>query len=440
MKNINSSADKKLILKLLAEKSSDKKGNLTEVVNETLQKRKAILAMAKKHPTPFYLFDQNALDKRIREFSETFNRYIPSLDIFYAMKSNSHHYLVKTMVKHGLGIDVSSGRELSLALENKAKKIIFSGPGKTEAELNLAIDNSQKVTINMDSFGELKRLGNLLKRRNKKIKAGIRIYTKYHGSWNKFGINIESLADYFREAKKYKNIDLCGIQCHMSWSKDESSYKKMLLEIANFLKKDFTAKEREAVKFIDFGGGYENNMLDGYYPWLIPKNEILKIAGDYFDKKINFSDKYYLTESASLEKYAKAIGSTIKNELKVLVDCDYYCEPGRILSAKSMILVFRIVDVKSKDLVILDGGINMVGSDDFDYFYIPAVNLSNSSKKEIKCRLFGPLCTPYDFWTHYCYAKKMEEGDIVVFPNQGAYSYSLAQNFIKPIPDVHILK
>jgi diaminopimelate decarboxylase len=434
------SAYKKLVLRLLSENSNDKKGNLAKIIKQTLLKRNAILKMVKNHETPFYLFDQQALDARIREFSEVFNRNIPNLQIFYAVKSNSHQYLIKTMVKHGLGLDVSSGRELGLALDNKAKKIIYSGPGKTEQELNLAIDNNQKVTVNMDSFGELKRLGNLLKRKNKKIRAGVRIYTKYHGSWNKFGIAIESLADFFRQAKRYKNIELCGIQCHMSWSKDDAPYQKMLLEIAKFLKKDFNAKNRQEIDFIDFGGGYENNMLDGYYPWLVPKNEIIKIAGDYFNKKIDFSDKYYLSESVPLEKYAKTIGSTIKENLKPIIDCDYYCEPGRIISAKSMLLVFKIVDVKSKDLVILDGGINMVGSDDYDYFYIPALNLTHPAKSEIKCRLYGPLCTPHDFWSHYCYAKKLKEGDVIVMPNMGAYSYSLAQNFIKPIPETHILK
>ncbi len=440
MSNRISSIDKRIVLKLLREKISGKIGRVDMVVNQTLQKRKYILSLAKKYPTPFYLFDQKALDERVQEFSKTFCHHIPNLDIFYAVKSNNHPYLLKTMVRHGLGLDVSSGRELGLALESKAKKIIFSGPGKTESELNLAIRNNQKIIINIDSFGELRRLGNLLDKKNKKIRAGVRIYTKYHGNWNKFGISLDDLAVFFRQAKKYKNISLDGIQCHMSWSKDDQPYRKMLLAIASFIKNNFSAKDRQALKFIDFGGGFENNRLDGYYPWLVAKNEVIKIAGDYFGKPKNFAEKYYLTESVPLEKYAETISLTIKEALKPLVDCQYYCEPGRILSAKSMFLVFRVVDVKEKDIVILDGGINMVGSDDYDYFYIPAINLSQPAKREIKCRLYGPLCTPYDFWTHYCYAKKNKEGDVIVFPNMGAYSYSLAQNFIKPIPKTRVLK
>jgi diaminopimelate decarboxylase len=83
--------------------------------------------------------------------------------------------------------------------------------------------------------------------------------------------------------------------------------------------------------------------------------------------------------------------------------------------------------------------VNMVGWQRYEYEYFPLVNISHPSPNEINCNVWGNLCTTWDIWGYYCYASKFKEGDLIVVPNQGTLTYSLAQNFINKIPNVYKL-
>ena len=435
----NFSQSKRLVAKVLDQDQRVIRGNLRPVVTASLQHRQRILALTKKCQTPFYLFDHAAAERSIKAFKSVFTSAIPGLEIFYAVKSNPHQYLLQLAVKHRLGLDVSSGRELQLAVKSGAKKIVFSGPAKTTAELAMAIKYRRQLVIHLDSFTELRRLAALLQQRNQTVRAGIRVYTKYHDTWNKFGIPLPELARFFALAKRYPRVELQGLQCHMSWVKGPATYQKMLQAIATAVG-SLSAADRRRIKFVDFGGGFEPYRLEGYCPWTLPQGEIIKPAAEALGRPVPFTDKYYLSESVPLEAYARGIAPAIKKYLRPLVECVYYCEPGRAISSQSMHLILQVMDVKNPKLVILDGGTNMVGYEVFEFFYYPVINLTHPAKREISCHLYGSLCTPYDLFGFYWYASKMQAGDIIMIPNQGAYTYTLAQNFIKPIPPVHILK
>ncbi|NUM25503.1 MAG: alanine racemase [Candidatus Buchananbacteria bacterium] len=434
----NHAVSKKVVSKYLDQHLKLKRGSLAPVVKTSLKKRQAILKLAKKHETPFYLFDRQSVRADIKKFKSVFTKQIPRLEIFYAVKSNPHPFLLKEVVRQALGLDVSSGRELELAIKYGAKKIIFTGPAKTDRELNLAIKYRKKLIINLDSFTELRRLGVRLRQEKTTIRAGVRIATKYHNTWNKFGIPLTDLKRFLNEAKKYPEIQLQGIQCHMSWNKGVEPYQNLIKEIAKYLKL-LSEEDRSQIKFIDFGGGFETYQLEGYFPWTTSQGEVIKAAAEHFGRQADFKDKYYLTETVPLAGYAQAIAKSIKLHLDPIIKPKYYCEPGRAISTKSMHLILKVMDVKRSDLVILDGGVNMVGYELFEYFYYPVVNLTRPDTKELSCHLYGSLCTPYDLFGYYCYAKAIKEGDIIMIPNQGAYTYTLAQNFIKPIPETYVL-
>ena len=193
---------------------------------------------------------------------------------------------------------------------------------------------------------------------------------------------------------------------------------------------------RKSIEFIDFGGGFFPTRTEGYYPWTTHYPWNIP-AGT---KKTSFADPYYITETLELSEYAEAIAEAIKAYIEPIVKCIYYAEPGRIICNNAMHIVVQVQDNKAPGNVITDGGVNIVGWEYGEHFYFPLVNLTHPSLKEIKCTLYCPLCTPHDIWGYYCYASKMKEGDVVVVPNQGAYRYSLAQNFIKPIPEVRVLE
>jgi diaminopimelate decarboxylase len=109
-------------------------------------------------------------------------------------------------------------------------------------------------------------------------------------------------------------------------------------------------------------------------------------------------------------------------------------EPGRWISTPAMHILLKVVDKKDRDVVITDGGINLLGWERPLSEFIPVINLTRPSLKERPLRIFGPLCTPLDIWGTSIFGAF--PGDILLVPNQGAYTYSLRQSFIKPIARV----
>ena len=138
------------------------KAILESYLDRHLGKRGVFMESASRFGTPQYLFDEVSLSVRISAFKEIFSRYFERYRLFYAMKSNPFEGLCRQAVNNGMGLDVSSGFELARALKTGCSEIIFSGPGKTQEELRLAVKNRNKVTLLMDSFGEFQRISELL--------------------------------------------------------------------------------------------------------------------------------------------------------------------------------------------------------------------------------------------------------------------------------------
>ena len=101
-----------------------------------------------------------------------------------------------------------------------------------------------------------------------------------------------------------------------------------------------------------------------------------------------------------------------------------------------MHILLQVIDRKADDLVITDGGINMVGWERYEADYCPIINLSRPSLDEKECLVAGSLCTPHDIWGYSYFGEEIQSGDILLIPDQGAYTYSLRQQFIKPLPAV----
>lgn len=413
-------------------------GDFRPVVKKALAKRAKILRLAKNKTTPFYAFDRQALASSAQNFQQIFSQAIPNVQTFYAVKANYYPGVLAQVVKSGLNLDVSSGRELNLALKTKAKKIIFSGPGKSEADLKLATKYPDKIIIQLDSLNELKLLAKVLGK-NKTMRAGIRVYTSEHGSWSKFGIPLNQLKNFIRTAQKYPQIKLQGIQSHMSLVGEAKVYEHMIREIGEYLQNNFRPQELAQIKFIDLGGGFIPYHYDGFYPWDTDLGRVFTLANESVGANTEFKHKYYFSAAEALTVYAHSIARASKKYFKFLPNIEYYFEPGRIIVSDAMHLVLRIADYKAHNILILDGGINMVGWDQFLDDYYPIINFSQPALSEIKTKIYGSLCLPQDFFGHYCFAKRLKVGDILVIPFQGAYTFTWAQEFIKNIPPVYQL-
>lgn len=395
--------------------------HINDIVTGVIGKKEELLKILKDKETPLYLFDEKTTDIACKEFKTLFEQEIKRFHPYYAMKSNPHPYILESVLKHGYGIDVSSGRELSIALEAGATDMIFTGPGKTQKELDMAIKHNEKVIINIDSFGELRRLAELCEKKGIRIRAGVRISMKVYGNWNKFGVPLDDLKQFVEQAQRYPFINLQGIQMHMSWNETVEPYQKAFDELVAYLKHNFTKNELSWITYIDFGGGFLPQGLNGDYDLSISTPQKMQ---------------YTVDKGLSIKEYAQGISKVINNTMNELVDCVYYAEPGRIIATPSMLVALRVIDVKKQGVAIIDGGNNMIGWERYESEYHPVINVTHPSEKEIPCLLYGSLCTPHDIWGYTCFAEKIEEGDVLILPNQGAYTYTLAQNFIKDIPEV----
>lgn len=397
-------------------------GNLLPIVEKVLSKKNSFLALAKKYKTPFYAYDREGLDENVERFMKAFRSHIPRFQAYYAMKLNHHHLIAIRVVENGMGLDVASKRELSMAIKAGASKIVYFSPGKSDDDLTYAIKHADIVRIHIDSFNELRRLGRITNKMKKHVEVGIRIHTSSHGLWSKYGIPLKTLKKFWKEADNYSFVKLNGIHFHQSRNRTVNFYKNTIREVADYINKHFSSQDRKNVQYIDFGGGFESYRSEGIF---------LRDRSKY--------KKYRILTPPTIEEYAQAIGDAIKKYLDPIVDATYLSEPGRYICNAAMHIVLSVADVKDKENCILNGGVNMVGWQRFENEYFPLINLTRTSKTEQPCRMWGNLCTTWDIWGYYCYAKKLLEKDVIVVPYQGALTYSLAQSFINDIPPVYPL-
>jgi diaminopimelate decarboxylase len=404
---------------------------LQKFVERFLERRQSFLGCAEQHGSPLYIFDAETLKERARRFRDTFGKYIPKMKIFYALKSNNHPDIISTLVSEGLGLDVSSGLELKMALDSNVENILFSGPGKTAEEITLAIQHHEKITFLMDSFHEMEKLQRLADINGVVVRAGVRLTTDDNGIWRKFGIPLNDLRRLFEHANQYRNIKLRGLQFHLSWNMNADNHTKFITRLAatlNVLPPDY----RKQIEFIDIGGGYWPEEGE----WLQSAATVDGIIKEkIFDGPIS-TKVHYKWPSISIEQFAENISIALKEQMPDDMQYTVYLEPGRWLCNDAMHILLKVIDRKADDIVITDGGTNAIGWERFENDYFPVINLTRPGLAEHQCLVAGSLCTPHDIWGYNYFGKDIKSGDILLIPNQGAYTWSLRQNFIKPIPKV----
>jgi diaminopimelate decarboxylase len=407
---------------------------LRAYVQSMLDKRDFLLESATRFGTPQYLFDEPALAKSLSRFHDIFSKHLDRFRIFYAVKSNSYPGLCKHVADRGHGLDVSSGLELSMALSLGCRSIIFSGPGKTDPELTLAIQNRDRVTLLMDSAGELERVSRLVQDSemgNVPLKVGFRLTGRHHGAWGKFGVPPEQLGVIFRKALSLKGLDPQGIQFHTSWNMGPEAQVQMI-ETVGACVRDLPEDIGSRLKFLDIGGGYWPESGE----WLNPQNTWKGRLVQALDPDYRFKPKHYYCPAKPLDEFARKISRAVQSQGKPLADLEIFMEPGRWISTPAMHVLVQVVDKKEATVAITDGGINLLGWERPLSEFIPLINLTRPSLREFPVKVFGPLCTPLDIWGTTLFGEGVEKGEILLVPDQGSYTYSLRQSFIKPIARV----
>ena len=397
-------------------------------VDGFLQRRETFLQTSRRCGSPLYVLEEDILHERAVRFTETFRRALGDVGVYYAMKSNNSVDIVKTLVEAGLGMDVSSGGELQAALELGSNDIVFSGPGKTDEELSLAIENRDRTKVLMDSFGELERLDRLAGRKGAVVRTGVRLTTDENGLWRKFGIPLRDLPRFMEAAVKCSGVSFCGLQFHTSWNLDPTNQVNFISRLGETLGKIPPAL-RSLVKFIDIGGGF----------WPEQGEWMLSPDGSAPSPVAGVAQGRFRHPSTAIEDFAGQIAAAVRDCLLPHVSCRICAEPGRWICNDAMHLILTVIDKKAPDLVITDGGTNIIGWERFETDYFPVINLSRPELIERPCHVLGSLCTPHDVWGYAYWGRDIRAGDTLLIPTQGAYTYSLRQEFIKPLPKTAIM-
>ena len=403
-------------------------------VQSFLKKRDVLLESARRFNTPQYFFDEPALAQSLSRFHEAFSKRIERFRVFYAVKSNSFPGLSKYVSDAGNGLDVSSGLELSMALSLGCKSILFSGPGKTDAELILAIQNRDKATLLMDSAGELQKVSALVRDLDLEgvpLRVGFRLRGHHHGIWGKFGVAPEGFPDLFSKALAVKNLDPQGIQFHTSWNMGPEAQVKMIERVGACVKA-LPESSQTRLKFLDIGGGYWPERGE----WLNPQNTLSGKLLQILDPDFEFKPSHYYHPARPLEVFAREISAALRSQGPPLSQLEIFMEPGRWISTPAMHVLIKVVDKKEATVAIADGGINLLGWERPLFEFTPLLNLTRPSLREFPVRVFGNLCTPLDIWGTTLFGEGVENGDILLVPDQGSYTYCLRQSFIKPIARV----
>ncbi|WP_373500348.1 decarboxylase [Desulfococcus sp.] len=388
----------------------------------------------RNHPPPVYLLETQVLAAGARRFMAAFQGALPDTAFYYAMKSNNHPEVAGHLLKQGFGLDVSGGPELAAALDLGALDIIFSGPGKTDAELDMAVRHAEKVVVLMDSFGELGRLEKAAASRGAVVRTGVRLTTNPDGLWRKFGIPPDRIEDFFQAARSCPHVRLQGLQFHTSWNLSPEAQLRFIEMLGGVLRTLPEGFLREFA-FIDIGGGYWPEQGEWLHPGGTPEGMIRKALG----QTVAAAAPRYRIPSMPIEGFSEALVPSIERHLRSVVPCRICFEPGRWLVNDAMHIIVSVVDKKASDLVITDAGTNAVGWERYETDYFPVLNLTRPAMIEHPCHILGALCTPHDVWGYAYWGEAIEPGDILLIPTQGAYTYSLRQEFIKPLPAVVVV-
>tara|TARA_B100001093_G_scaffold441655_1_gene442934 strand:- start:2778 stop:4007 length:1230 start_codon:yes stop_codon:yes gene_type:complete len=381
--------------------------NFKYINNNLYIEKLKISKIISQNKTPFYLYSYNQLKENYKKFSECFKDSKPL--VCFAAKSNSNLTILKELGKLGCGADVVSGGELLKAIKAgiKTKKIVFSGVGKTEEELRLAI-NKKILLINIESESEAKLINKIAKKSNKKVSIGFRINpnvdAKSHKkistgkAENKFGLSIKNFNIFLKKIKKYKNIKFEALSVHIgSQILSETPYKKTLSILTNLIK-----NLNINLKYVDLGGGFGINYSKR-------------------NKKIN------------LKNYARLVHSFKKN-----IKCNIIFEPGRSIVGNIGMLISKVQYIKkgkNKNFIILDAGMN-----DFmrpalynaEHEILPINKNNKKSNREIE--FVGPICESTCKFMKYKQYQVLKENEFIAISDTGAYGSSLSSNYnTKPL-------
>ncbi|CAL8968332.1 Diaminopimelate decarboxylase [Rhodoplanes serenus] len=358
-----------------------------------------LVRLAETVGTPFYCYSTATLVRHYRVFAEAFAD-VPAT-ICYAMKANSNQAVIRTLAKLGAGADVVSGGELQRALAAgiPPERIMFSGVGKTAAELSLAVDTGI-LCVNVESEPELALLSQIAAAKGRRAAVSLRVNPDVDAGThqkistgkaeNKFGIPISRARDVYARAATLPGIRVAGVDMHIgSQITDLGPFRDAFALLADFVRT--LRADGHAIAHIDFGGG---------------------LGIPYRDDD---------DEPPHPEAYAAVVKQAVRD-----LGCRLLFEPGRLLVGNAGVLITRVLYVKrgeAKTFVIVDAAMNdLVRPTLYEAFHAlrPVVEPPPGTPT-LTADVVGPVCESGDYLALDRAMPEPKAGDLIAVMSAGAY-------------------
>ena len=372
-----------------------------------------LAAIAAAEGTPLYVYSAATIAGRYRAIDEAFRSYPHALH--YALKANSTLAIARLVRGLGAAADANSGGEIDVALRAGfiPEQIVFTGVGKTLAELAQAIDLGVK-TINAESEGELERIDALARERQTRARVALRVNPDIDAGSHphistglkstKFGIAIDAVREICRRAARRDGLEIVGLHIHVgSQITDLDPLRRAAQAIVTLARE--LRDDGVAIDHVDMGGG----------------------LGVSYDG----------SPVPSAEDYAAAILPVVKGSGFALI-----LEPGRNVVAPAGVLLSRVVDVKDvkgqpggKTFVILDAGMTELIRPMLYGSFHRIEPVAPGAGPEIACDIVGPLCESSDTLGKDRRIPRPRVGDLMAVLDVGAYGAVMASNYNRrPMP------
>lgn len=363
----------------------------------------SLQALAEQHGTPLYVYSRATLERHWNAFDSAVGQH-PHL-VCYAVKANSNLGVLNALARLGSGFDIVSGGELErvIAAGGDAKKVVFSGVGKTPAEMKRALELGIKC-FNVESEPELERLNKVAGelgvvapislRINPDVDAKTHPYISTGLRDNKFGIAFDRALAVYKFAQSLPNLNVQGIDCHIG---------SQLTEIEPFIDAtdrllaliDDLKAQGINIRHLDVGGGLG----------VVYRDELPPQPSDY----------------------AKALLGRLENHQ----DLELIFEPGRAIAANAGILLTRVEFLKHtehKNFAIIDAAMNDLMRPALYQAWQDIVPVAPREGEAQTYDLVGPICETGDFLGKDR-ALVLQEGDLLAVRSAGAYGFVMSSNY-----------
>ncbi len=370
--------------------------------------------LAERFDTPLYVYSASAIRERMDAFTRAF-RKAPHT-ICYSVKANSNLGVLRLLAKMGCGFDVVSGGELERVLRvdrRFAKKVVFSGVGKTKAEMRAAlkagillfnVESESELWALAECAAQLKQTAPLALRVNPDVPAETHPYISTGLHKHKFGVPINEARRLYALASGTKYLKVAGVSVHIgSQITDVKPFAATMERVAELVGE--LRADGHAIEYIDAGGGLGIN----YQPSQEPAN-----SPDF---------------ATQVSDYAAALLGPLRG-LKVHL----LLEPGRSIIASAGALLTLVIYKKTngtKKFLVVDAAMNdLIRPSLYQaYHEIVPVALASQSPKTETVDVVGPVCETGDFFARDRELPAVNEGDLLAILDAGAYGMVLASNY-----------